>query len=86
MSKAIKLLFLFVLGSASIALAWHRKYESMSNCDVNSITANAGSYVGNIEDIKVSHTRKGCVYTVKGSSGVAKFDNDGNLMYFKKKR
>ncbi len=58
----------------------------MSNCDVNYITADASSYVGDIKDIKVSHTKKGCLYTVKGNSGIAKFDNDGNLLYYKKRR
>ncbi len=80
-----KFLFLF-LGVVSLSLAWHRRYEPMSNCDVNSITADASSYVGDIKDIKVSHTKRGCLYTVKGSGGVAKFDGDGNLLYYKKRR
>ncbi|MGC8588281.1 MAG: hypothetical protein ACP5LI_04610 [Hydrogenobaculum sp.] len=86
MLKAFKRIFVLFLGITSLALAWHRKYEPMSNCDVNSITADASSYVGDIKDIKVSHTRKGCLYTVKGSNGIAKFDDDGNLLYYKKKR
>ncbi len=86
MLKAFKQTIFLTLLLSIGAFAWHRHYESMSNCDVNSITANASSYVGNIEDIKVSHTKRGCVYTVKGSSGTAKFDNNGNLIYFKKKR
>lgn len=86
MLKAFKKTAFLVLIFSIGAFAWHRRYESMSNCDVNSITSDASSYVGNIEDIKVSHTRRGCIYTVKGSSGTAKFDNSGNLIYFKKKR
>jgi len=82
----MKKLLLLSLSMVSLSLAWHRKYEPMSNCDVNSITADASSYVGDIKDIKVSHTRKGCLYTVKGRNGIAKFDDDGNLLYYKKKR
>ena len=86
MLKALKQGIILILGLISLSLAWHRKYEPMSNCDVNSITADASSYVGNIKDIKVSHTRKGCLYTVKGSNGIAKFDDDGSLLYYNKKR
>jgi hypothetical protein len=86
MLKALKRTFVLFLGITSLSLAWHRKYELMSNCDVNSIAANASSYVGDIKDIKLSYTRKGCLYTVKGSNGIAKFDDDGNLLYYKKKR
>jgi hypothetical protein len=82
----MKKLLLLSLSMVSLSLAWHRKYEPMSNCDVNSVSSDASSYVGSIEDIKVSHTRKGCLYTVKGSNGIAKFDDDGNLLYYKKKR
>ena len=82
----MKKLLLLSLSMVSLSLAWHRKYEPMSNCDVNSISSDASSYVGDIKDIKVSHTRKGCLYTVKGSNGIAKFDDDGNLLYYKKKR
>jgi hypothetical protein len=82
----MKKLLLLSLSMVSLSLAWHRKYEPMSNCDVNSITADASSYVGDIKDIKVSHTKKGCLYTVKGDNGIAKFDDDGNLLYYKKKR
>lgn len=76
---------LFLICSA-LAFGWHRHYESISNCDVNTITANASNYVGNIEDVKVSHTKNGCIYTVKGNGGIAKFDNDGDLIYYKKKK
>jgi len=86
MLKALKRILVLFLGITSLSLAWHRKYELMSNCDVNSIAANASSYVGNIKDIKLSYTRKGYLYTVKGSNGIAKFDDDGNLLYYKKKR
>jgi len=86
MLKALKRILVLFLGITSLSLAWHRKYELMSNCDVNSIAANASSYVGDIKDIKLSYTRKGCLYTVKGSNGIAKFDDDGNLLYYKKKR
>ena len=85
MLKALKRIFVLFLGIISLSLAWHRKYEPMSNCDVNSITADASSYVGGIKDIKVSNARKGFLYAVKGSNGIAKFD-DGNLLYYKKKR
>ena len=86
MLKALKRILVLFLGITSLSLAWHRKYELMSNCDVNSIAANASSNVGNIKDIKLSYTRKGYLYTVKGSNGIAKFDDDGNLLYYKKKR
>jgi len=82
----MKKLLLLSLSMVSLSLAWHRKYEPMSNCDVNSISSDASSYVGSIEDIKVSHTKKGCLYTIKGSKGIAKLDENGNLLYFKKKR
>jgi len=86
MLKAYKKTFMLFLGLTSLALAWHRRYEPMSHCDVNSITTNASSYVGDIKDIKVSHTKRGCVYTVKGTGGIAKFDSDDNLLYYKKRR
>lgn len=77
-------MLIFLLESFSFG-----KTKLSHNCNLytqNVLTA-ASSYVGDIESFKTSYTKKkGCIYTIKGSLGLAKFDQDAKLLMFKKKR